>query len=83
MEIKPESFVRWTLNGKLKLFRPRCFLSIDRPGLIGVRQQRHNDQKLQGFIKAELTRCRSRLPGRNSKQAEQALHIRKKPSYPP
>jgi hypothetical protein len=30
MEIKPESFVGWTLNGKEILFRQECFLSVSR-----------------------------------------------------
>jgi hypothetical protein len=37
-EIKPESLVGWTLNGKLKLFWREFILFVDTPGLIGVRR---------------------------------------------
>src|SRR5450631_3052478 len=36
-EIKPEGLAARSLNGKLKLFRREFILSVDSPGLIGVR----------------------------------------------
>jgi hypothetical protein len=38
MEIKSESFVLWTLNGKRNFSGRMTFFPVDRSGLIGVRQ---------------------------------------------